>query len=194
MTAASERRRAAIAVSGVTLVLLIAAAIHFITPPRRAETTIARSIEALLPQAPTAVTSSAPSPAVEPSDTQPPAAAAPQRPRAVTARLAKRRADDRGAAASSSARADDAPMLAVPLVASLEIPENSMRVESLGMPVRADFVEPILPISEREPSGHRDSLARNERQRDPVTAAFVTAGNAVAGGFRTAGRALKRAF
>ena len=193
MTAASERRRAAIAVSGVTLVLLIAAGIHFIAPARPAETTIAPPVEALVPQAPIAVTSSAPSPAVEPSDTQPPAAAAPQRPRDVTARLAQRRADDRDAAASSSARADDS-MLAVPLVASLEIPENSLRVDSLGMPVSADFVEPILPISESEPSGHRDSLARSERQRDPVTAAFVTAGNAVAGGFRSAGRALRRAF
>ena len=193
MTAASERRRAAIAVSGVTLVLLIAAGIHFIAPARRAETTIARSVGTMLPQAPIAVTSSASSPVVEPSDAQPPAAAAPQRTRTVTARSTKRSADDRDAA-GSSARADDAPMLAVPLVASLEIPENSLRVEPMGMPVSADFVEPILLISEREPSGNRDSLARSERQRDPVTAAFVTAGNAVAGGFRSAGRALKRAF
>ena len=194
MTAASERRRAAIAVSGVTLVLLIAAGIHFIAPARRAERTIARSVEALLPQAPTAVTSSASSPAVESSDAQRPAAAAPQRTRAVTPRVAKRSADDRDTAGSSSAPADDPTMLAVPLVASLEIPENSLRVESLRMPVSADFVEPILPISESEPSGQRGSLARSERQRDPVTAAFVTAGNAVAGGFRSAGRALKRAF
>lgn len=112
MTAASERRRAAIAVSGVTLVLLIAAGIHFIAPARRAERTIARSVEALLPQAPTAVTAGASSPAVEPSDAQQPAAAAPQRARAVTARLAKRSADDRDAAGSSSARADDPTMLA----------------------------------------------------------------------------------
>lgn len=195
MTAASEWHRAGLAVSGVTLVLLIAAGIHFITPPRPDRTVS--------------------SPAIATTTLPPVAAAAPAKASAVLAELAtaprftlepKLRfaatgrarqvlpdsiaTDSRGSASNVHDAA-----LGTPLVASGEIPELSLRLEPIRMPVSAEFGEPLLPSEIVDHNGtDREVIARDGRQRDPVTAAFVTAGNAVAGGFRSAGRALKRAF
>ncbi len=190
MTGASEWHRAVLALAGLTLVLLVAAGIHFIAPARPDPTRVVPSLEtatvptvATAPPLPTrpAVEDANDAPTPQPRRRMPsPPTAAPVRPDAV--------------AVDAWEQDVNAPPLATPLVASLEIPEDSLRFEPMRMPVTTEFDEPALPVAGGDGRSDRDAAMRRARQRDPVTAAFVTAGNAVAGGFRTAGRALKRAF
>jgi hypothetical protein len=193
VTGASEWRRAGIAVSGVTLVLLIAGAIHFLVPARPSGTPLARAIETV-PE-PAAITAS-PTPSrpmvndVRHEQSMP----APQQPlRMPPARHLKPGLQD-VVAVGSPKREVGAPELAAPLVARLEIPEDTLQFEPMRMPVSPEFAVPALSVPLPASGDDQDAAARTAHQRDPVTAAFVTAGNAVAGGFRTAGRAIKRAF
>jgi hypothetical protein len=190
MTGASEWHRAGIAVCGVTLVLLVAAGIRFIAPPRPDHARRSPSMEmATVPtvdMAPPARTSPTSSDiAGEPATAQPRQHVAPPR------RAGQVLAD---AVAVDGREDGKAPVLATPLVASFEIPEDSLRFEPMRLPVSTEFDELALPIAASDGGADRDAAGRGARQRDPVTAAFVTAGSAVAGGFRTAGRALRRAF
>jgi hypothetical protein len=196
MSSATEWHRAGIAVSGVTLVLAIAASIHFIaparsTPPDASPSTAVTTLPTVAAAAPTLVTPTLEEAAIE--SFQP---ASPLRPRVSSPRQVKQ--VHPGAAALHSlaaSRGADEPVLASPLVASLEAPEDGLPlVEPMHMPVNAEFVEPALPTVARDSEPDGDAAARVARQHDPVTAAFVMAGSAVAGGFRSAGRALKRAF
>jgi hypothetical protein len=196
MSGASEWHRAGIAVSGVTLVLTIAAGIHFIAPARstRADISPSTAMTTLPP-----VTAAAPTlvpPTFEEAAIEALRPARPLRLR-VSFPLHVERTQPGTAAGDSlePSRGADEPMLAAPLVASLEVPEEGLLlVEPMHIPVNAEFVEPALPTVATDSEPDADAAERVARQRDPVAAAFVTAGSAVAGGFRSAGRALKRAF
>ena len=189
MTDASEWHRAGVAVCGVTLVLLVAAGIRFIGPAR--QDPARRSPSTDMATAPTVGT--APPVQTSPTSADIPSEPLPQPRRHVASpRLAGQVLAD--AIGLDALEDGNGPRLAAPLVPSLEIPENSLQFEPIRMPVSTEFDEPALPIAASDDGADRDRAARGARQRDPVTAPFVTAGSAVAGGFRTAGRALKRAF
>lgn len=173
------------------MVLVIAAGIHFIAPERPTGTTVEPPSSTAAP-AESAPAQSPPSAVLARSGAEQPSPAAPRRLRPPSSRASRPSADAVGPTAPPTL-AVDTPQFDAPLVASLEIPENGLPLESIGMPVSAEFVEPLV-MSDREGDGDRDDASRAGRPRDPVTAAFVTAGSAVAGGFRSAGRALKRAF
>jgi hypothetical protein len=201
MSSATEWHRAGIAVSGVTLVLAIAAGIHFIAPARATRADISPStalttLPAVAAAAPTLVPSTLVPPTFEEAVIEPLQRARPLRLRvSFLPHVERVRPGTTAGDSLEPSRGADEPMLAAPLVASLEVPEGGLLlVEPMHIPVSAEFVEPALPTvaSVSEPDG--DAVARVARQRDPVAAAFVTAGSAVAGGFRSAGRALKRAF
>jgi hypothetical protein len=178
MIASSEQRRAGIAVIGVTVVLAIAAGIHFVAPGRSDDpisraplTSIARAVPTELaptlgPQSiePTVVRHTRPSvrrrsPAFEPPIVD-----------------------------ASAAGADSAAHVAAPvrLGAGRALPESMV------------FVAPSETFPETRwaetASSSEPGIVPHPSQRGAVTSAFATAGTAVAGGFRTAGRALKRAF
>ena len=170
------------------MVLLIAAGIHFVAPARPARTIV----ESSSPTPSTAESAPPQSPELARSGTVQPPPAAPRRQRLASSR-ANRTSGDIGEPAASPTRVET-PQFDTPVVASLEVPESSLPFESIGMPVSGEFVEPLVTPTDRESGDDRDAASRIGRQRDPVTAAFVTAGSAVAGGFRSAGRALKRAF
>jgi hypothetical protein len=191
MTGASEWHRAGIAVCGVTVVLVIAAGIHFFAParpdrgdrqaalvgapgPRNVATAPARNAPVLDERTPE------PTPARATRRRVP----APQRSRTF------REAGD----VEWPDNVADAPRLAMPVVASLEIPEESVRFEGMRLSVSAEFVEPPMPTVEADDGSDPEAPTAGAARRGPVSAAFVTAGSAVAGGLRTAGRALKRAF
>jgi hypothetical protein len=195
MSSGTEWHRAGIAVSGVTLVLAIAASIHFIAPARSTQTdaspsTAVTTLPTVAAAAPTLVT-----PTLEEAAIETLRPVSPLRSRVSSPRQVEQ--VHPGAAALHSfapSRGADEPVLAVPLVASLEVPEDGLPlVEPMHMPVNAEFVEPALPTVARDSEPDGDA-ARVARQRDPVTAVFAMAGSAVAGGVRSAGRALKRAF
>jgi hypothetical protein len=202
MTGASEWRRAAIAVTGVTLVLLIAASIHFLVPARPRQTPIAHSIATLPEPAPIIALPMRSLPtlrdasseaafakaAADPQIPAPPRALRLPPPRHVTPGLQDIVAE------GTLNQEIGTPALAEPLVARLEIPEDRLHVEPMRLPVSAEFAEPSLSVARERADESDGAVARAARQRDPVTAAFVTAGSAVAGGFRSAGRAIKRAF
>ncbi len=95
---------------------------------------------------------------------------------------------------STSLPGFDAPRLETPLVATLRIPEDTVRFEPMRLATSERFLEPPLPAVTGDHAEDRDTSAAHGTRRDPVTAAFVTAGSAVAGGFRSAGRAMKRVF
>lgn len=190
MTGVSEWHRAVVAVSGVTLVLVVAAGIHFIAPARPDPARPRPSLETAT--APTV----SPVPPLRMSPTTFEGAdddrSTPQLPRRVAAPMKAAPVPD--VVAAELDEDVHARLRAMPRVASLEIPEDSVRLEPMRLPVTTDFDEPALPVPASDAPADRDAVVRGARPRDPVTAAFVTAGNAVAGGFRTAGRALKRAF
>jgi hypothetical protein len=195
MSSGTEWHRAGIAVSGVTLVLAIAASIHFIAPARSTQTdaspsTAVTTLPTVAAAAPTLVTPTLEEATIESLQPVSPLRSGVSSPRQVEQ-------VHPGAAALHSfapSGGADEPVLAVPLVASLEVPEDGLPlVEPMHMPVNAEFVEPALPTVARDSEPDSDA-ARVARQRDPVTAVFTMAGSAVAGGFRSAGRALKRAF
>ena len=83
-------------------------------------------------------------------------------------------------------------------VAPLEIAIGTPLGAGRALPESMVFVAPEIAVPEPrqgEPaSWSRPGIAAPPASRGAMTSAFVTAGNAVAGGFRTAGRALKRAF
>jgi hypothetical protein len=56
------------------------------------------------------------------------------------------------------------------------------------------FVEAPLPAAVADADRKLEPTAARGGRRDPVTAAFATAGSAVAGGIRSAGRAMRRVF
>jgi hypothetical protein len=82
-------------------------------------------------------------------------------------------------------------MAPVVVAAAFEIPEESLRLESMRLSVSEEFVEAALPALS---VADGDEASVRGGRRDPVTAVFVTAGRSVAGGFRSAGRAVKRVF
>jgi hypothetical protein len=84
-------------------------------------------------------------------------------------------------------------MAPVVVAAAFEIPEESLRLESLRLSVSEEFVEAPLPALSNAVADGDEASVRGGR-RDPVTAVFVTAGRSVADGFRSAGRAVKRVF
>jgi hypothetical protein len=188
MTGTSEWYRAGLAVSGVTIVLLIAAGIHFILP--------ARSDRMANSPAPTATTRPVtPAASIESSMvTAEPAPTMQALPPSVARRPLKptRRVPVNEDAANQLPPGGNEPVFATPLALSLEIPEKSLLQEPILLAVSAEYVE--LPAAPSDDPGARDVIAPATRERDPVSAAVVTAGSAVASGFRSAGRAFKRAF
>jgi hypothetical protein len=198
VTGATEWHRAGIAISGVTLVLGIAAGIHFIAPPRSTQGDISPStavtrLPTVAAAAPTFVPPTLVLPTFDETALEPLQLASPLRPRVLSPHQVEQ-VRPPGAIDSPSGGAGE-PVLAAPLVASLEAPEDSLLlVAPMLMPVNAEFVEPALHTVESDSAPGGDAAEPVARQRDPVTAAFVTAGSAVAGGFRSAGRALRRAF
>jgi hypothetical protein len=199
VTGATEWRRAGIAISGVTLVLGIAAGIHFIAPPRSTQgdvslSTAVTKLPTVAAAAPTFVPPTLVLPTFEETAFEPIQLASPLRPRVLPPRQVQQvhRAGAAFDSLESSGGAGE-PVHAAPLVASLEAPEDRLLlVAPMHMPMNAEFVEPALHTVESDSDSGGD--ARVARQRDPVNAAFVTTGSAVAGGFRSAGRALRRAF
>jgi hypothetical protein len=200
LTGATEWHRAGIAISGVTLVLGIAAGIHFIAPPRSTQgdispSTAAARLPTVAAAAPTFVPPTLVLRTFDETALEPLQLASPLRTRVLSPHQVEQ---VRPAGAFDSLEPSGGagePVLAAPLDASLEAPEDSLLlVAPMHMPVNAEFVEPALHAVESDSESSGDAAARVARQRDPVTAAFVTAGSAVAGGFRSAGRALRRAF
>ena len=58
----------------------------------------------------------------------------------------------------------NAPPLATPLVASLEIPEDSLRLRADALPVTAEFDEPALPtVAASDSRSDRDAAMRGAR-------------------------------
>jgi hypothetical protein len=178
MSTSSDQRRAGIAFVGVMVVLAIAAGVHFIAPPRADDsirptlTSIARAVP--LELAPTL---------------------APQSMRVTLVRSAGPTA--RRASRVLESTVVNAPSAPSESLAPLEIATGTPLGAGRALPESMVFVAPEIAVPERqgEPaSWSRSGIAARPPQRGAMTSAFVTAGNAVAGGFRTAGRALKRAF
>jgi hypothetical protein len=189
MTGASEWRRAGLAVSGVTFVLIIAAGIHFFAPPprNRAEQPV-----------PVDTISAAANPTVVPEKVPVIDEAATDRSR--TSAVARRRIPSQGRrtlraaiAVESPDRSVDAPRFSTPLIASPELLEHGMHFEPMRLSMSAAWIELPLPAVVAD-VGSAPRVSAHVARRGPVVAAFVTAGSAMAGGFRSAGRAIKRAF
>jgi hypothetical protein len=191
VTGASEWHRAGIAVSGVTLVLMIAAGIHFFAPARPDQGDQQAALVSVpgpqdVAAAPTQNLPVLDERTLEPTPSPATRRRVPAPPRSRTLRAA--------VDVESLDKLADAPRLATPLVASLEIPEESVRFEPMRLSVSAEFVEPPLPADVPDDGSDREAPTARAAQRGPVTAALATAGSAVATGLRTAGRAVKRAF
>ena len=81
----------------------------------------------------------------------------------------------------------------MPRVATIEYPEDTVQFVPARLAMTAAFVETPLPAAVADADRKLEPTAARGR-RDPVTAAFATAGSAVAGGIRSAGRAMRRVF
>ena len=81
----------------------------------------------------------------------------------------------------------------MPRVATIEYPEDAVQFVPTRLTMPAAFVETPLPAAVADTNRNLEPPAPRGR-RDPVTAAFATAGSAVAGGIRSAGRAMRRVF
>ncbi len=179
MMTSSEQRRAGVAFLGVTVVLAIAAGIHFIAPPRPDDsirhtlTSIGRAVP--LDFAPTLAPQSIRPTLMRSADRGLRRASRVLEPLVVNAR-----------AAPAESAPPRVPATPTPLGAGRALPESMV------------FLSPHIAFGESRQadtaSSSRPGLIARPAPRGAVTSAFVTAGNAVAGGFRTAGRALKRAF
>jgi hypothetical protein len=189
---ASEWRRAGIAISGVTLVLIIAAGIHFLAPSKhddsaRPAATMTRALA--LTDAGSSVVDRAPELSEHVFEPQTRRAPSSRRvvPRPV--RMSSREPMERRLADVhvEPAGAD------MPRVATIEYPEGTVQFVPARLATAA-FVETPLPAAVADADRKLEPPAARGGRRDPVTAAFATAGSAVAGGIRSAGRAMRRVF
>jgi hypothetical protein len=179
MITSSEQRRAAIACVGVMLVLAIAAGVHFIAPPR-ADDSLRPTLTSFMRLAPLEL--------------------APRlAPRSIQVNLVR----SAGSTARRATRVFEPTVVNAPSApseseAALEIATGTPLGAGRALPEAMVFVAPEIAVPEprsgKPASWPRPGIAARPAPRGAVTSAFVTAGNAVAGGFRTAGRALKRAF
>jgi hypothetical protein len=187
---ASEWRRAGIAVSGVTLVLFIAAGIHFLAPSKRDDSArpAARVTRALEP-------TDAGSSVVDRTSELSEHVFEPQ----TRTRSSSRRVVPRRVRTSSHEREladlDVEPAREdMPRVATIKYPEETVQFVPTRLAMTATFVETPLPAAVADAPRNLEPPAARGARRDPVTAVFATAGSAVAGGIRSAGRAMRRVF
>lgn len=190
---ASEWRRAGIAVSGVTLVLFIAAGIHFLAPSKhddsiRPAATMTHALE--LTDAGSSVVDRTPElseHAVEPQTRTASLSrrVVPRRVRMSSRETLERRLADRDV---------EPARVVMPRVATIEYPEDTVQFVPTRLAMSATFVETPLPAAVADADRHLEPPPARGARRDPVTAVFATAGSAVAGGFRSAGRAMRRVF
>ena len=82
----------------------------------------------------------------------------------------------------------------MPRVATIEYPEDTVQFVPTRLAMTAMFVETPLPAAVADAPRNLEPPAARSPRRDPVTAVFATAGSAVAGGIRSAGRAMRRVF
>jgi len=82
----------------------------------------------------------------------------------------------------------------MPRVATIEYPEETVQFVPTRLAMTATFVETPLPAAVADAPRNLEPPAARGARRDPVTAVFATAGSAVAGGIRSAGRAMRRVF